>query len=344
MSKKALIAMSGGVDSSVAAFLTMNMGYRCEGAIMKLCDSTSAGNVEDARLICRNLGIEFHVFDFKKEFYDKVIGKFVSDYESGMTPNPCVVCNKYLKFGEFMKCSADLGMDFMVTGHYARIEKSGDRYLLKKAADISKDQTYFLYSLTQAQLSRILFPLGDYTKPEIRNIAEEQGFITAKKSDSQDICFVENGNYAQVIRDYTGRDYPPGDFVSASGRVLGSHSGIINYTVGQRKGLGCAFGERLYVCDKLVDENRVVLGRNEDLFSSALDAVDFNWIACEAPMSDIRVNAKIRYTTHESEATVAVTGKDTVHIEFAEPQRAIARGQAVVLYDGDVVVGGGTIV
>lgn len=349
MKTKALIAMSGGVDSSVAAYLMMQKGYDCQGATMRLYDKFGSNeeknlsDINDAKSVCNTLGIKFHVFDYRDSFQKEVIDRFISIYENGGTPNPCIECNRYMKFGMFLDAALSLGCDKIATGHYARVEYENDRYYLKKAADEKKDQTYFLYSLSQAQLKRVEFPLGSMTKDEIRSLALREGFVSAHKSDSQDICFVPDGEYINVIKSYTNKLYPCGDFVDICGRKIGTHSGIINYTVGQRKGLGIAFGEKMYVKEKDAVQNKVVLSKNEDLFSSSLDACDFNWVAYDNPPSSIKAKAKVRYSTREDSCTVFVTEKNKVHVEFDTPQRAIAKGQAVVVYDGDIVLGGGTI-
>ena len=348
--KKALIAMSGGVDSSVSAFLCKEKGYDCMGATMKLYngfeDSTccSLADIEDAKAVCHRLGMEHHVYNFTEDFDEKVIKKFIDAYECGATPNPCIECNRHLKFAKLFAKMQELGYDYVVTGHYARIEQVDGRFLLKKAVDHTKDQSYVLYSMTQEQLAHTLFPLGEFEKSYAREIAEENGFINARKKDSQDICFVPDGDYATFIEKYAGKTYPCGDFVDKDGKVLGEHKGIIRYTIGQRKGLGLSLPAPMYVCDKDTLKNQVVLCSNEELFSNSLDAVDFNWIAFDNPPEKVRAKARIRYNQVEEPATIFVTGKDTVHIEFDKPQRAIAKGQAVVVYDGDTVLGGGTIV
>lgn len=346
--KKAIIAMSGGVDSSVAAYLTIKDGYNCIGATMKLFggeDNTccSLSDIEDAKQVCRSLGIEHYVFNFTGDFDEKVIKKFINAYETGATPNPCIDCNRHLKFEKLMLRMYELDYSYVVTGHYARIEKNGERYILKKAADASKDQSYVLYSMTQEQLAHTLFPLGALTKERAREIAEENGFINARKHDSQDICFVPDGDYAGFIERYCNKTYPDGNFVNKNGDVLGTHKGIIRYTIGQRKGLGLSLPAPMYVCEKDVENNRVVLCSNDELFAKSLDADNFNWIAFENPPEKFSAKARIRYNQKEEMATVFVTGNDSVHIEFDAPQRAIAKGQAVVLYDGDMVIGGGTI-
>ena len=348
--KKAIIAMSGGVDSSVAAYLTIEKGYSCIGATMKLFtgqeqDSTccSLSDIEDAKAVSHRLGMDHFVFNFTDDFDQKVIKKFINAYETGATPNPCIECNRYLKFEKLITRMHELDYDYVVTGHYARIEKSSDRFLLKKAVDETKDQSYVLYSMTQDQLSHTMFPLGEYTKEEARRIAEEKGFVNARKHDSQDICFVPDGDYARFIEEYSGKKYPEGKFVDLSGNVLGTHKGIIRYTVGQRKGLGLSLPAPMYVMKKDIEKNEVVLCSNEELFSKSLVAKDFNWIAYENPPEKLNVKAKIRYNQREEDAVVTPQDNGRVLVEFLKPQRAIAKGQAVVLYDGDTVVGGGTI-
>lgn len=349
--KKAIIAMSGGVDSSVSAKICIEKGYECIGATMKLYngfeneDSTccSTSDIEDAKKVCEKLGIEHFIYNFIEDFDEKVIKKFINAYEIGATPNPCIDCNRHLKFEKLFAKMKELGYDYVVTGHYARIEKSKDRFLLKKAVDETKDQSYVLYQMTQNQLAHTLFPLGEFEKSYAREIAEENGFINARKKDSQDICFVPDGDYAAFIEKYADKKYPFGEFVDKNGKVLGEHKGIIRYTIGQRKGLGLSLPAPMYVCDKDIEKNRVVLCSNDELFSNSLDADGFNWIAFDSPPEKIRAKARIRYNQKEEPATIFVTGKDTVHIEFVSPQRAIAKGQAVVVYDGDIVIGGGTI-
>lgn len=350
--KKALIGMSGGVDSSVAALLTQQRGLQCLGATMHLypgeeessCCSLDA--VEDARSVAYRLGIPFYVFNFSRDFDEKVVAPFVRCYEQGLTPNPCIECNRHLKFDAFLRRAEELGCDYVVTGHYAQIRQddASGRWLLQKAADAAKDQTYFLYALTQHQLAHTLFPLGALTKEQARTIAEDNGFINARKKDSQDICFVPDGDYLAFMERYTGKSYPSGNYLDESGKVVGTHKGAVAYTLGQRKGLGLAMGAPVYVCDKDMAANTVTVGPNESLFRRNLLADNWNWIAIEALTEPIRVTAKARSRMTEQPATVYPEANGLARVEFDEPQRAITPGQAVVLYDGDTVVGGGTII
>lgn len=350
---KALIAMSGGVDSSVAALLTKEAGYECIGCTMKLyesvdepaCERTccSLRDTEDARSVAYRLGMPYHVFNFKDEFRQEVIGKFIRSYENGRTPNPCIDCNRYLKFGKLFERAEILGCDKVVTGHYARIEQCGDRYLLKKALIPDKDQSYVLYSMTQQQLAHTLFPLGGLSKSEVRELARAHAFDTADKAESQDICFVPDGDYAGTIEKYTGKSYPRGPFLSADGRQLGEHRGLIHYTVGQRKGLGIAAERPLYVRRICPETNAVYLGGKEELFSKGVLVRQMNWISGEAPEEAFRCRVKLRYRQQEQPATVEPLGADAASIRFDEPQRAATPGQAAVLYEGDVVLGGGEI-
>lgn len=355
MTKRALIAMSGGVDSSVAALLTLAQGYECAGAMMKLHvvpdegrqgGCCTADDAQDARAVARRLGIAFYVFRFIDCFTEHVIDPFVAAYRAGETPNPCIACNRYVKFGRFLTRTRELDMDCMVTGHYARIEHDAGsgRYLLKKGLEAARDQSYVLYAMTQEQLSRTLLPLGALRKDEVRALAAEHGLINAAKRDSQDICFVPDGDYAKFITQYTETQFPSGSFVDADGNELGRHRGIIHYTVGQRKGLGLSLPAPLYVRDIRPENNTVVLCRGDELFSDRLTAKDINLIAFARLDGPIRAKAKIRYRHEEQPVTVIQEGEDTLQLRFDYPQRAITRGQAVVLYDGDVVLGGGTIV
>ena len=355
--KKALIGMSGGVDSSVAAYLTQLTGAACIGATMRLFDNSilpdsqessccSLDDVEDARAVAHRLGMPFYVFNFSDAFQDNVINKFVRCYEQGDTPNPCIDCNRHLKFDAFLQRALTLGCDYVVTGHYAQIryhEETG-RYLLYKAEDSTKDQSYFLYALPQQQLSHIYFPLGGLTKDQVRSIAQEQGFINAKKRDSQDICFIPDGDYKSFLQRYTGKSYPSGNFIDCSGNIVGTHSGTPGYTLGQRKGLGLAMGQPVYVCGKDMEANTVTVGPNEALFKTTLLAKDWFWFPFPTLEKPMRVKAKARSRMVEQPATVYPEENGIARVVFDEPQRAITPGQAVVLYDGDMVVGGGTII
>ena len=345
MTQKALIAMSGGVDSSVAAWLTIQEGFACVGATMELFPKEGADDVADAQAVAQRLGIPFHAIDAKAPFRVQVMDRFVCCYEAGLTPNPCYDCNKTLKFGFLLEQAQALGCDVIVTGHYARIRRDPDtgRHLLCKAADEAKDQSYFLASLDQRQLSHIRFPLGELTKAEARAIAEAQGFINARKRDSQDICFVPDGDYMAFLERHTGKTYPQGSFLDQDGKVVGTHRGAVAYTLGQRKGLGLAMGAPVYVCGKDMAANTVTVGPNEALFHRTLRADNWNWMPFPALTAPLRVMAKARSRMTEQPATVYPEENGFARVEFDEPQRAITPGQAVVLYDGDTVIGGGVI-
>ena len=354
---KALIGMSGGVDSSVAALLMQQAGFECIGATMRLYAGQveapngtktccSLDDVEDARSVARRMGIAHYVFNFTDEFYADVIDRFVDTYYSGGTPNPCIDCNRYLKFGKLLQRARELGCDCVVSGHYAKVERDErtGRFLLKRAADRAKDQTYFLACLTQEQLSMVRFPLGELTKEQVRQIAEAHGFVTAKKHDSQDICFVPGGDYTAFLEEYTGKKLTPGDYLDQNGCPVGRHRGAVCYTIGQRKGLGLALGAPVYVCGKDMAANTVTVGPNEALFSSSLLADGWVWYPFEALTEPMRVTAKIRHSQYDRPATVFPEADGRARVAFDEPQRAISPGQAVVLYSGDTVVGGGTII
>ncbi len=339
--KKAVIAMSGGVDSSVAALLMKNEGYECVGATMQLYIE---GDCSDARCVADKLGMPFYVFPLEDEFKKNVIDKFVQFYEQGKTPNPCVECNRTLKFGIMLDKIRELNADFVVTGHYARVEFENGEYKLKKAVDETKDQSYFLYMLTQDQLKHIKFPLGEYTKPQIREIAEQNNLITARKKDSQDICFVPDGDYVNFIKNYNGKTYPKGLFIHKEGKIFGEHKGIVNYTIGQRKGLGVAYTKPLYVLDIQPDTKNVILGDNDDLFTDTVIAQNVNIISGKALTEPIRCNARIRYRHKEQPATAWQDENGLLHVKFDQPQRAVTKGQSLVLFDGDEVLGGGEII
>lgn len=368
---RALIAMSGGVDSSAAAQVMTDRGYECVGCTMKLfrqedlkpiadskeAENTAAGNgvntneavesdaVMQARGVTEKIGMPYYILHCENEFRENVILPFIDSYRNGRTPNPCLECNRCLKFGRLYEKMKELGCDCLVTGHYARTkfdEESG-RWFLMKASDPAKDQSYFLYTLTQEQLAHVQFPMGDMTKEKARNVADKAGFDNAQRKDSQDICFVPDGDYSGFIEHYTGISYPSGDFVDTEGNVLGRHNGIIHYTLGQRRGLGIPAASRLYVTKIHPDTNQVILGNNSDLFRRTLTVSRINLITVPFIEGELRCAVKIRSRHKEQPATVTQTGPDELQIVFDEPQRAITPGQAAVLYDGDVVIGGGII-
>jgi tRNA-specific 2-thiouridylase len=356
---RVMIAMSGGVDSSVAALLAMEAGHDCVGVTMKLfenediADESASGersccslaDADDASRVCGMLGIPFYVFDFTRDFRREVMERFVSEYAAGRTPNPCIDCNRYIKYDRLYRRARDMGFDCIATGHYAQVGRDEDtgRWILRKAVDGSKDQSYVLYGLTQEQLAHSIFPLGKMRKDEVRGVAASRGFANSRKPDSQDICFVPGGRYAEFIESFAGRGWPPGDFVDAEGNVLGRHEGIIRYTVGQRKGLGRAFGRRLYVAAIRPERNEVVLAGAGGLLTRVVRVERLNMVAVAALDGAVRVTAKIRYNQVGGAAVAERTGEDEVTLTFDEPQRAPAPGQAAVMYDGDVVVGGGII-
>lgn len=348
---KVMVGMSGGVDSSVAAKLLLEQGYDVTGVTMKLFDGItddkprmccSLTDVEDARSVCYKLGIEHFVFNFKDKFQSCVIDPFIESYLSGETPNPCILCNRHLKFDKMLRRARELDYDYIATGHYARIKYDGNRYLLLRPTDRAKDQTYVLYALTQKQLAHTLFPLGELTKSQVRAIAESAELVNAKKPDSQDICFVPDGDYAGFITEQAGEPQA-GDFLDVSGNILGRHGGVIRYTIGQRKGLGMTFGKPMFVVGKDAAANTVTLGEESDLFCDQLIAEDVNFISIAELRRPIRITAKTRYSQTEAAATLEPYDSDRVRVTFDFPQRAISAGQAVVFYDGDIVVGGGTI-
>lgn len=354
--KKVVVGMSGGVDSSVAAWLLKNQGYDVIGVTMQIwqdeeeaameehggCCGLSA--VDDARRVAAALDIPYYVMNFKKEFKENVIDYFIDDYLHGRTPNPCIACNRYVKWESLLKRSLDIGAEYIATGHYARVEKLlNGRYAIRNSATAAKDQTYALYNLTQDQLSKTLMPVGEYTKDQIRAMADEIGLLVAHKPDSQDICFVPDGDYASFIENTTDQVLQTGDFVTPEGKILGKHKGIIHYTVGQRKGLGLALGYPAFVLEIRPETNEVVIGTYEESLTYTVRANELNFMSVEQITEPVRVFAKIRYNHKGAWCTVERTGEDEIVCTFDEPIRAATPGQAVVLYDGEYVLGGGTI-
>ena len=345
MNSGTLIAMSGGVDSSVAAYLMQQKETHCGGAIMQLWKEVSSGSIADAQSVAQRLNMDFYVLDASAEFRQLVVDYFIHTYEEGLTPNPCIQCNRHLKFRYFLEQAQKLGYDSIATGHYAQIRRDPNtgRYLLCKAADENKDQSYFLACLDQYQLAHSHFPLGELTKEQARLIAEEQGFVNARKKDSQDICFVPDGDYVSFMKQYTGKDYPAGDYLDLQGKVVGKHCGAVCYTLGQRKGLGIALGAPVYVCSKDMQANTVTVGPESALFATTLRANNWNWYPFENLTNPIRVMAKARYRHIPQPATVYPEEAGFAKVVFDAPQRAMTPGQTVALYDGDIVVGGGVI-
>lgn len=355
MKEKVVVGMSGGVDSSVAAYLLKEQGYEVIGVTMQIwqdeeqalleenggCCGLSA--VDDARRVAQALDIPYYVMNFKQDFKEHVIDYFIDEYLDGRTPNPCIACNRYVKWESLLKRSLDIGADYIATGHYARIEKlSNGRYALRRSATLSKDQTYALYNLTQNQLSKTLMPVGEYTKEEIRQIAEKIHLPVAHKPDSQDICFVD-GDYGEFIEEETGQKIKPGNFVDMDGNILGTHKGIVSYTVGQRRGLGLSLKQPGYVVRIDKEKNEVVIGSNDDLMTDTLYGNQVNLMSIPSVENGMRLQAKVRYNHKGAPCTVQMTGEDKIKVRFDEPQRAVTPGQAVVFYDGDYVAGGATI-
>jgi tRNA-specific 2-thiouridylase len=355
---KVVVAMSGGVDSSVAAALLKEQGYEVIGITMQLQPSNRLAEevdrfggccgldaMTDAKKIARTLDIPHYVVNFRDVFARQVIADFCREYSLGRTPNPCIRCNQYIKFDALLKRAQELGAGTIATGHYARIEKENNsrRYLLRKSIDRRKDQTYVLYTMTQEQLHHSLFPVGDLTKEEVRHIAEQLGLPVSGKAESQEICFIPDNNYPEFLKEYTGITPRPGPIIDREGNVLGEHRGIVSYTIGQRKGLGIASREPLYVTAVNAEANTITVGGKDEVYATGIIASGLNWISIEKLDSPITVKAKIRYLNREAEAIITPTGTGEVIVRFQEPQMAPAPGQAVVFYDGDIVVGGGLI-
>ena len=350
MSKKVLIGMSGGVDSSVSALLLKQAGYEVIGVTLSLCPNGSCCNVNtynDAKNVCKTIGIEHFILDATSEFQKYVIDDFINTYKNCKTPNPCIECNKYLKFKFMYEKAKELGAEYIATGHYARVEYSEKykQYVLKKSASTKKDQTYFLYSIDKEVLPKILFPLEKYEdKEQVRQIARDNGLVVAEKTDSQEVCFVPNDDYVSYLNRELKEKPKPGNIVLKEGTILGKHTGLINYTVGQRKGLGIAYKEPLYVLELNSDTNELIVGTEQELYSKELYANELNFLLDIDLSKPIEIKAKVRYRAKEADAILYPQENGICKVEFKEPQRAITPGQSVVFYIDDIVLGGGKII
>ena len=341
-----LLGMSGGVDSSTAAYLLKKQGFNVTGITLAMFnenDSDFQKNVKDAKDTCKLLNIPYLVFNVEKDFKKYVVDYFISEYENGRTPNPCVICNRFVKFEGLLTKADELGIKYISTGHYASVEGKNGKYLLKKGIDEKKDQSYFLYNLTQKQLSRSIFPLGQYTKKQVRDIAQKAKLPVSHKSESQEICFIKDNNYKKFINEHKTKNMPKGEFVDSNGNILGYHSGITNYTIGQRRKLGISTGKPMYVLDIDKENNRILLGSNKELFSTHLIAKDLNWIMIDKLEKEMEVQAKVRYGAKPADAIISALENNRVKVIFTTAQRAITKGQAVVFYNDQYVVGGGII-
>ncbi|MCT4612020.1 MAG: tRNA 2-thiouridine(34) synthase MnmA [Clostridia bacterium] len=356
MNKTVVVGMSGGVDSSVTAYLLKKEGYNVIGVTMKTHDTgleeiedscCGLTGINDARRVCDMLEIPHYVMNFKKEFKEDVIDYFIEDYRNGYTPNPCIACNKHIKWEALLRKAKALGADYIATGHFGKIEQdeNNGRYFIRKSDADRKDQSYVLYNLSQDQLKHTLMPLGNgYTKEKVREVAKEMGLSVANKPDSQDICFVPDGDYVKFITENSDIDVNPGNFVNKKGEILGRHKGIIRYTIGQRKGLEIAFGEPMYVIDINTDTNEVVLGTKDEVFSNIVYATELNFAPFDKLEGEMTLEGKIRYSHKPSKCKIYMVSDNVLKCEFEEPQRAVTPGQAIVFYDGDIVVGGGRII
>ncbi|MCH4888548.1 tRNA 2-thiouridine(34) synthase MnmA [Acidaminobacter sp. JC074] len=356
--KKVVVGMSGGVDSAVAAYVLKEQGYEVIGITMKLWEEDeenyaedyggccSLSSVEDARLVCEKLDIPFYVINYNERFIETVVDNFIDEYLNGHTPSPCIRCNKYIKFDELLKTAHGLGAYYVATGHYGIIgyNEDLDRYTISKSKELRKDQTYMMYSLSQDQIKHTLMPLGVFeSKEEVRQIAEREDLIVARKNDSQEICFVIDDDYARFVKEHSKKKIPKGKFVDLEGNVLGDHKGIIHYTIGQRKGLGVTFGKPMYVVEIRPKTNEVVLGDNDDVFKTELTAKEFNIITKKELTEPLQCDGKVRYSSKTAPCTIYPLEGDRIKAVFDQPQRAVTPGQSVVFYDGDLLLGGGVI-